>query len=66
MLHAIEIFNNIMDTSWQVLVQVSVVPGFQQVKFSAPDMEDIFVDLPNTNDDSMMIHVEVKFFERHC
>ena len=43
-----------------------MVPGFQQVKFSAPDMEDIFVDLPNTNDDSMMIHVEVKSFERLC
>ena len=41
-----------------------MVPGFQQVKFSAPDMEDIFVDLPNTNDDSMMIHVEVMSFER--
>merc|ERR1712029_44081 len=55
---------NLMVTGRQqtklVLVQVSVVPGFEQVKFSAPDMDDLFVDLPDVmRDESGPINVVV-------
>ena len=44
----------------QVLIEVSTVPGRDdKAKFSAPGMDDLMVNLPNTKDGSILVNVEV-------
>jgi len=55
---------NLMVTGRQytklVLIEVSTVPGRDdKAKFSAPGMDDLMVNLPNTKDSSILVNVEV-------
>jgi len=55
---------NLMVTGRQytklVLIEVSTVPGLDdKAKFSAPGMDNLIVNLPNTKDSSILVNVEV-------